>query len=216
MSTSVRSSLVPQSVKLLYSAFVAVLVPYYLHAYGPTNFLYFCDIALLVTVVALWREWSLPASAALVGILIPQLLWMADFLASLAGHPITGMTAYMFDGGIPLFTRGLSFFHFWLPLFLLWLVYRLGYDRRALQVWTLAAWVLLLVCYFFMPGPPAPSDHPTLPVNINYVYGPSDTAAQTWMHPLLYLGLLMSGLPLLVFWPTHWLLARLIPAPVNR
>lgn len=192
---------------------MAVLLPYYLHAYGPTNFLYFCDVALLLSLLALWREWSLPASAGLVGILLPQLLWMVDFIGSLAGLPLTGMTAYMFNPDIPLFTRGLSFFHFWLPLFLLWLLYRLGYDRRAFVSWTLLAWVLLLVCYFFMPAPPAPADNSALPVNINYVYGPSDLAPQDWMHPLLYLALLMGGLPLLVFWPTHWLLCRLYPPP---
>lgn len=101
------NSILPLPVKLLYSAFVAVLVPYYLHVYGPTNFLYFCDIALLLTVVALWGEWSLPASACLIGILIPQLVWIADFLGSLLGHPVTGMTAYMFNTSFPLFTRGL-------------------------------------------------------------------------------------------------------------
>ena len=37
---------VPLVVKLGYSAFTAVLVPLYLHATGPTNFLYFCDVAL--------------------------------------------------------------------------------------------------------------------------------------------------------------------------
>lgn len=207
---------VPLAVKLAYSLFLAVLLPYYWRSYGPTNFLYFCDVALLLTLPALWREWALPASAALVGILLPQLLWMADFLASLTGHPLTGMTAYMFNPAIPLFTRGLSFFHFWLPLFLLWLVYRLGYDKRAFVSWTLAAWVLLLVCYFFMPAPPAPADNPALPVNINYVYGPSDSAPQQWLPPLLYLGLLMLALPVLVFWPTHWLLQRFFPPAVIR
>ncbi len=207
---------VPLAVKLAYSVFLAVLIPYYWRSYGPTNFLYFCDVALLLTLPALWREWSLPASASLVGILLPQLFWMADFLASLTGHPLTGMTAYMFNPAIPLFTRGLSFFHFWLPLFLLWLVYRLGYDRRALVSWTLAAWVLLLVCYFLMPAPPAPADNPALPVNINYVFGPSDSAPQHWLPPLLYLALLMLALPVLVFWPTHRLLQRFFPPAVIR
>ena len=43
--------------------FVAVLVPVYLRDYGPTNFLYFCDVALLMTLVAIWTESSLWASA---------------------------------------------------------------------------------------------------------------------------------------------------------
>ncbi len=38
---------VPLAVKLLYTAFVAVMVPYYLRCYGPTNFLYYCGVAVL-------------------------------------------------------------------------------------------------------------------------------------------------------------------------
>ena len=34
----------------------AVLVPVYWHYYGPTNFLYFCDIALIFTLIAIWPE----------------------------------------------------------------------------------------------------------------------------------------------------------------
>jgi hypothetical protein len=45
---------------------------------------------------------------------------------------MTGMTAYMFDGAKPLFLRGLSLFHGWLPFFLVYLVARLGYDGRGL------------------------------------------------------------------------------------
>jgi hypothetical protein len=120
----------PLAVKLAYSAFLCVLVPYYLRAYGPTNFLYFCDVALLLITITIWTEHPLPASACAVGILLPQAFWQIDFVSSLLGHPVTGMTAYMFNSALPIFTRFLSFFHFWLPLFLLWLISRLGYDRR--------------------------------------------------------------------------------------
>jgi len=34
---------IPLVIKLIYTAFVLVMVPVYLRAYGPTNFLYFCD-----------------------------------------------------------------------------------------------------------------------------------------------------------------------------
>jgi hypothetical protein len=209
-TTGVRH--IPSLVKGLYTAFVCVLVPYYWKTYGPTNFLYFCDVALLMGLVAVWRQDALWASMPCVGILLPQTLWQVDFLAGLAGVQLTGMTAYMFDPGIPLFARGLSLFHFWLPIFLLWVVYRLGYDRRALVRWTVLAWALVLVCYFLMPAPPAPRDNPNLPVNINYVYGLSDAAAQTWMPPLAYLGLMLVVLPLCVYWPTHWLLSRVMPS----
>lgn len=212
ISDSCAQSRIPLWVKLLYTGYVAVLVPYYLHCYGPTNFLYFCDVALLMAVVAVWKEDALWASMPVVGILIPQALWMIDFVAGLFGRQVVGMTAYMFDPGIPLFGRGLSLFHFWLPLFLLWLVWRLGYDRRAFWAWTVLAWALMLICYFLMPAPPAPADNPNLPVNINYVYGLSDAGPQTWMPSLAYLGVLLVGLPLCVFLPTHLVLRAILRA----
>lgn len=209
-----KTNLVPLWFKLAYSAFVAVLVPYYWHDYGPTNFLYFCDVALLITLVAIWRESPLLVSLPAVGILLPQALWMIDFLTGFVGMRMTGMTDYMFSQKLPLLTRGLSFFHFWLPLVLAWLVWRLGYDRRAFKLWTLLAWVLVLVCYFLMPPPPAPADQPNLPVNINYVHGLSDEHPQTLMPPLAYLGLMLVLLPAVIFWPTHLVLKRVCrPAP---
>jgi hypothetical protein len=205
-----RSSTIPIWFKLVYTAFCAVLVPNYLRDYGPTNFLYFCDVALLTTLAGIWMESALLISAPAVGILLPQLFWAIDFLSAAVGIPITGMTAYMFNGKLPLFTRGLSFFHFWLPFVLAWLVWRLGYDKRGFIVWTATAWILLLVCYFLMPAPPAPASNPNLPVNINYVYGMSDTGPQTWMPGPAWFALLFLGLPALIFYPTHLLLKRFV------
>jgi hypothetical protein len=200
---------IPLWVKVVYTLFVCVLVPVYLKDYGPTNFLYFCDVALLITVPALWLESPLLASMPAVGIVAPQILWIVDFLLTALGLPGLGMTGYMFDEKYSLFIRFLSFFHFWLPFLLVWLVYQLGYDRRALFAWTILAWGLMLVCYFFMPGPPAPEWNPNLPVNINYVYGLSEKGPQTWMPPLAYLGLMLVVLPAGLFWPTHLVLAKL-------
>ena len=205
---------IPLWVKLGLTAFVAVLVPNYWRDYGPTNFLYYCDVALMMALAAVWLESPLLASMPAVGILLPQTLWMVDFLCQSVGLPLTGMTAYMFDQGLPLFTRALSFFHFWLPLLLVWLVWRLGYDRRALPAWTALAWVLILVCYFLMPAPPAPVSNPNQPVNINYVYGFSSEHPQTWMPQPLFVAALMAAMPLVLFIPTHLLLRKLFrPAP---
>ena len=49
------------------------------------------------------------------------------------------------------------------------------------------------------------------PVNINYVHGMSDAVAQTLMPPLAWLGLLLVGLPAVLFAPTHLALRRLAP-----
>lgn len=199
----------PLWVKLVYTLFVCILVPVYLKKYGPTNFLYFCDVALLITLAAIWLENPLLASTAAVGIVLPQTLWIIDFLLVALGLPGLGMTDYMFDQHKDFFLRFLSFFHFWLPIILVYLVYELGYDQRALLYWTILAWGLMLVCYFFMPAPPALASKPNLPVNINYVFGLHEDRVQDAMPPLLYLALMMVVLPVCMFWPTHLVLERL-------
>jgi hypothetical protein len=198
----------PLWLKLVYTTFLAVLVPVYWYNYGPTNFLYFCDIALLVTLVGIWRESALLISMAAVGILLPQLVWVVDFLAGLAGITLTGMTTYMFNAERPLFLRGLSLFHGWLPLLLIGLVWRLGYDRRAFWSWTILAWALMVVCLTMMPGPRADADSIATPVNINYMHGLSDTQAQVWMPGWAWTALMLAGMPLLIFLPTHLVLRR--------
>jgi hypothetical protein len=200
---------VPLAVKIAYTAFMAVLIPVYWHYYGPTNFLYFCDMALILTLMAIWPENALLISMGAVGILIPQAVWVADFLGNAAGFSLTGLTDYMFDAQHSLFLRSLSLFHGWLPFLLVYLIWKIGYDRRALWAWTGLAWCSLLVCYFLMP-PPTP-DPGLTPVNINYVWGLSDHVAQSFVPANVWFAALMIGLPLLVFVPTHLVLARLMP-----
>ncbi len=203
------ASRVPLGVKLVYTAFVAVLVPVYWHYYGPTNFLYFCDVALILTLIAIWPENALLISMSAVGILIPQAVWVVDVVGNAAGISLTGMTDYMFDPTHSLFLRLLSLFHGWQPFLMLYLVWKVGYDRRAFWARTGASRVQMPISFVLMP-PPTP--HPGLvPVNINYVWGLRDTAAQTWVPPYVWLAGLAIGLPLVVFAPTHFVLARIMP-----
>ncbi len=199
-------SRIPLWLKAAYTAFMAVLIPVYWHHYGPSNFLYFCDVALIITLVGVWRESPLLISMPAVGILAPQVLWVVDFLGNIVGLQLTGMTDYMFDASKPLFLRGLSLFHGWLPFLLVYLVWKVGYDRRAFKAWTVLAIAVMLVCYVLMPGPMANAGNAA--VNINYVYGMSDSAPQTWMPGWAWLASLMIGLPVLMFAPVHLVLAR--------
>jgi len=201
-----RTKSVPLWLKLLYTAFMAVLVPVYWLEYGPTNFLYFCDVALFMALTALWLENRWLASTPAVGILVPQTIWIVDFLCGLIGVPLIGMTSYMFDDSIRLYARGLSLFHFWLPILLVWMVWRLGYDRRAFWSWTILAWIILPVCYYLMPAPGTANDNPNLPVNINYVHGLETKKRQEFMDPDLYFYTLFLGLPIVSFLPSHFVL----------
>jgi hypothetical protein len=186
---------------------MCVLIPVYWFYYGPTNFLYFCDVALILTWIGLWLESSFLVSMCAVGILIPQLFWVLDFVLHIFGLHFTGMTGYMFQADHSLFLRFLSLFHGWLPFLLIYLVRKLGYKRRALPAWTLLAWSLLIICYFFTP--PAQPDAGLTPVNINYLWGFDDNAVQTWMPENIWLAILFFGLPLLFFLPSHFVLKRI-------
>jgi len=200
---------IPLWVKLGFTAFMAALIPTYWTKYGPTNFLYFCDIALFLTLWAVWTEKALPASMAAVGILVVQGIWCLDFAGHIFGIKLLGMTDYMFDAQRPIYLRALSLFHGWLPFVLLFLVQRLGYDKRALPLWTLLAWSLMATSYFFLPPAGAVPANPNTPVNIDYVWGMSDLAPQTFMPQWAWLALLFAGLPLIIYWPTHFALKRL-------
>src|SRR5690606_4514633 len=104
-----------------------------------------------------------------------------------------------------------SLFHLWIPALLLYLIWRLGYDRRAFWAWTLLAWGVLLISYFLLP-PPSPEPG-TAARNNNYVYGFSDMYPQTIMPAWAWLMMLMAGFPLMVFLPAHLALSRWMPRP---
>jgi hypothetical protein len=216
MMNSINRSLkktgrVPLWLKLAYTAFLAVMIPIYWLNYGPTNFLYFCDVALLLTLVGIWKEDALLISIPAVGILMPQFLWCVDYIVQFAGGKMTGMTAYMFNEKSSLFLRGLSFFHGWLPFLLLYLVRKLGYDVRAAIGWSVICVMLCLTAYFLMPPAGAVLASPNIPRNINYVFGMDDAKPQSMLPPILYLGAWMAALIGIVTVPTHFLLKKICP-----
>src|SRR5690349_9532723 len=119
------ASRLPLWLKLAYTAFMAVLIPVYWTNYGPTNFLYFCDIALLVPLVPMWIERPLLPSMCAVGIIGSQPLWVIAFVLNIFGLKLPGLTDYMFMADLSLSLRSLSLFPGWLPFLLVYLVWRL-------------------------------------------------------------------------------------------
>ena len=187
------------SLKLTYSIFVAWVIPIYWKQYGPANYLWFSDVALILLVPALWLESKLFFSALAVSVVLLELLWNVDFFVRLLTRSqLVGLSDYMFDSTISRSIRALSLFHVFLPAILIWYVYRLGYDSRALLVQTFSAWVVLLLSFFLTK----PKD------NINWVYG-FGKKPQTRVPKVIHLLLLMLGLPVLVYLPSHLVLKRL-------
>jgi hypothetical protein len=182
--------------KVAYTGYVAILIPAYWWQYGWANFLWFSDIALFAVGVALWLEDSLLVSTQAVSVLLLEAAWTIDVSARLltGRHPF-GLTQYMFRPGIPLWIRGLSLFHLWLPALMLWLLSKWGYDARAWWVQSIAGCVVAVACYFITPEKE----------NINMVFGPGESP-QKRMAPARYLLLWMILVPSAVYAPTHFLL----------
>src|SRR5205823_1773619 len=65
---SASSQAIPLWFKLLYSAYVAILIPAYWRYYGLGNFLWFSDLALFITLAAVWLESPLLASMQAVSV----------------------------------------------------------------------------------------------------------------------------------------------------
>ena len=202
---------IPLWLRLASVAFLCVLVPVYWRHYGPSNFLWFSDIALFMATAAMWlggarigrsRPGPLLASMAALCALVADTAWSLDFLVHLlTGYEVTGMTSYMFDAKVPLHLRLISLFHLPLPPLLVWLVWRLGYDRRALVAQTLLAWGIYLVTYAIGPEK-----------NINWTFGPGYTV-QKVVHPLVYLGVVMIIYPLAAHVPAHLVLRNVFRPP---
>ena len=172
-----------------------------LWAYGPANFFWLCNAAQFLLLWSLWREDRLMlASQAGVVVLIGA-IWTADLLLGLAlgGRSLTGITDYMFDPDFPLMARIVSLFHAGLPVFVLWLCLRLGYDRRGWWVQCGVAAVLLIGGYL-----------PTDPVrNVNCAVAPFHME-QVWVPHWLYLLMLAAVVQPLILLIGHGLVSGLL------
>jgi len=194
--TVAKNCRIPFWVATSYTMMVCVIVPVYWVEYGPTNFLWFSDIALLLMVPALWLKSSLLSSMMAVGVLPFETIWMTAFFS---GGTLGHMADYMFDPNLSIFLRGLSLFHFPMPAVIIFMLIRFGYDKRALLAQTILALIVIPLTYALT----TPED------NINWVYGVD--GAQTMIPPLIYLALLAFTMVCLVFVPMHFLLKKLFP-----
>ena len=190
------SNQIPLWLKLSYTVFVFGLIPIYWKQYGPANFLWFSDIALLTIVAALWLESSLLTSMMALAVVLLDVAWNVDFFTRLTvGKSVTGLGAYMFDPKISRTIRAISLFHIVFPLLLLWMLHRLGYDSRALIAQTLLAWVVLPLTYLFRNSSTE---------NINWIRGFGNKPQQS-LPAHLHLILLMILFPLIIYLPSHFL-----------
>lgn len=179
-------STLPLWLKALFTLFVLIMIPTYWALYGPLSFLWFCNLAVLIALFALWLESSLLASMQVMPIIYPHLIWQIDAVLRITiDRPILGAADYMFDPELSPVFKFVSMNHAFLLYLLIWMIWRLGYDRRAFLVQTFFASVVVFFSYLLttdMHGPVG---------NLNKVYGLSDGGPQTFMLPWLWVALVI-------------------------
>lgn len=182
-------------------AWLAVYLPSYTLAYGVTNFLFLCNLGVMVTAVALVAGSRLWLSSQAVAAPVIGLAWGLDAGSRLLlGAHLFGGTEYMWDPQYPLFTRLLSLYHVAWPLLVLWCVRRAGYDRRGWPLQTAIAAAALIVARS-ATGPEE---------NVNFAFRDPFWNLQLGPAPL-HLALVLAALAGLAYGATHLLLLRLAP-----
>jgi hypothetical protein len=190
---------IPRGIKIVHTAYVALLVPVYWRHYGAGNFLWFSDVALIGLAPALWREDRRLVSMLALSVLLPEMPWNLDYFTRLlTGRKLFGLAQYMFEPKHPRWIRALSLFHVWLPPLLVWSVRRLGYDRRAFPAQVVAGEAVLAASYLLT----APDE------NVNWVYGPGEKPQRKLPRGLYFCAVALF-FPLCIWWPAHRILRRL-------
>ena len=182
-------------------AWVCVYVPSYALAYGFANFLFLCNLAVILVAVGIWMCSRLLLSSQAVGILPVGVAWTADVVSRLlTGSHAIGGTEYMWDPQWPLLTRLLSLYHVILPVLLVIVLRRVGYDRRGYLLQSVIANFGVVVGRFF--GPLA---------NINDAFV-DPILKKTWGGPVTHLAVISGALVLVAYPLTHGLLLRACPS----
>jgi hypothetical protein len=195
----------PAPVRWASLLWIAVWFPAYLHAWGAQNFLHVCDIAVVLTCAGLWWSSPLLLSSQAVSSIAADLLWDLDAGWRLfSGHNLFGGTEYMWDTHYAPWIRLLSLFHVVWPILLLWSLKQAGYDHRGFALQSAIAAAAMIAGRFANPAE-----------NINYAFR-DPLAHRAWGSAPTHVLLMWLGLVILIYLPTHLVLAKLFSSPTPR
>lgn len=198
------TSKLPTWVRWASLIWLAVWIPAYWRTWGPQNFVHLCDIAVILTCAGLWWRNSLLLSSQAVSSIVVDLLWDLDAAWRLfSGHHLIGGTEYMWDAHYPLWVRLLSLFHIAWPILLLWSLGRAGYDRRGWILQSAIAAGAMIAARFTNPA-----------LNINYAFR-YPLSHRAWGPALAHVALMWIALVVVIYLPTHWVLAKRFAGPAR-
>lgn len=187
------------------AAWLAFWVPVYWIFWGPHNFVYLCDIAVILGCIGICTNNTLLVSSQAVSSVVVDAMWAVDagWRAAFGRH-IFGGTEYLFDPSHALWLRLLSLYHVAIPVVLLWALHRAGYDRRG---WRLQAGIVAaaFVIARFTPAEQNINFAFRLPV-VEKPFGPAP----------LHVTVSILFMIFVVYWPTHWALRKIFPPAPKR
>lgn len=198
MSREPSPAKIPTWVRWAAIVWLALWIPIYSHAWGFSNFLHFCDVAVILTCIGLACNSALLLSSQAVASLLVDAAWMVDVgWKLLFGHELLGGAEYLWDVHHPLWIRMLSLFHVAMPLVVLWAVYRLGYDRRGLPLQVGIALVGFIASRFT----------PRV-LNINYAFA-DPFFHRAWGPAPTHIIVILLFMIVVVYVPTHLVLKQI-------
>jgi hypothetical protein len=182
--------------------FLALWLAIYLKYWGPTTFLFLCDIAVILTCIGIFTGNALLLSSQAVSSLVVDTIWLIDIVTKLIfNRHIIGGTEYFFDPNYPLWVRLISTFHVAMPFILIAAIRRTGYDRRALKLQFAIAAAAMIASRFAAPAR-----------NINFAFADPFLHKQ-WGPAPIHVAAMLVGLTIVIYIPTHAVLSRVFPAP---
>jgi len=186
-------------------AWLAVYLPTYALVYGFTNFLFLCNVGVILTAVGIWRGSPLLLSSQAVAAMVVCVAWWVDAGSRLLiGQHALGVTAYMWDPQYPLLTRLLSLYHVAWPFLLVACLRRVGYDPRGYPLQGAVAAAAILVSRLADPA-----------LNVNFAYAEPFFGRSLGPAPV-HVAVTILLLVGVVYGLTHRLLAALLPrVPVD-
>jgi hypothetical protein len=179
--------------KIIFTLFLCILLLINWITYGPANILWISDITLLLAYFATIFQSRFLSSMAILQGLFFESMWVIALLISLIAPMDFALIKYMYDSSIPIWIRCISLFHLILPPYLVWLLYRFGYTKKALPLQIGINWIVIFLTWA-VSKPSA---------NINFVY----SYQKYGWNPLIYLVGLAAAISIILCF-THLIVKK--------
>lgn len=190
---------VPLSARLGFTLWMMLWVPVVLSTQGPQNFWWLCNLAQFILLYSVWTSNRLLVSSQAGTIVVVGAAWSVDLAGALiTGSSPFGITNYMFNQDLSIALRATSTYHVWLPVFVVWLCRRQGYDARGLWLQCAIGTAAIIGSWIF--GEPNR--------NLNYTSAPFGIE-QVWLPQALYVPILCVATAMLLYLPGHFIVKAL-------